>query len=103
MEDCLVVSYDNCPLDVPTLIVGRRDKNDMTMLNKFQGNEAFGIYHLLTGGATIEFNKGINEVIFQLKCIKEHLKFVSKTTDKSVDFDTQVLDGCIAEIEKWIV
>lgn len=53
--------------------------------------------------ATADWNNGMSEVIFQLQCVKEHLKFVSKTIDKSVDFDTQVLDGCIAEIEKWTV
>lgn len=41
----------------------------------------------------------INEIIFQLKCIKEHLKFISLTTDKSVDFDIQVLNGCISQLE----
>lgn len=46
-----------------------------------------------------EDNKIINEIIFQLKCIKEHLKFISRTTDKSIDFDIQVLDGCIAQLE----
>ena len=103
MEDSLIITYDSCPPDAPTLMVARKDKFDMTILNKFQDRDAFGMYHLLTGGATIEFNKGMNEVIFQLKCIKEHLKFVSKTTDNSVDFDIQVLDGCITEVEKWLV
>lgn len=103
MEDSLIITYDSCPPDVPTLIVARKDKYDMTMLNKFQDKDAFGIYHLLTGDGTIEWNKGINETIFQLKCIKEHLKFVSQTTDKSVDFDIKVLDWCISEVEKWIV
>lgn len=41
----------------------------------------------------------MEETLFQLKCIKEHLKFVSETTDKSVDFDIKVLDGCINQIK----
>lgn len=41
--------------------------------------------------------------MFQLKCIKEHLKFISQTTDKSVDFDIKVLDGCISQIETQIL
>ena len=103
MRDSLIIDYDNYSPDATTLIVARKDKYDMTILSKFQGNEAFGIYNLPTGWTTIEFNKGIHEIIFQLKCIKEHLKFVSQTTDKSVDFDMNVLDGCITEIENWLV
>lgn len=53
-EDSLVITYDNCPPDVPTLIVARKDKYDMTILNKIQGDEAFGIYHYLTGGAGLK-------------------------------------------------
>lgn len=54
MSDSLIISYDNfCP-DVPTLIVARKDGCDYTILNKFQGDEAFGIYHLLTGGAELK-------------------------------------------------
>ena len=85
-----------------TIIDNFKDEFDMTIINKYKGDEAFALYHVLTGGGTIEFNKGINEVLFQLKCIKEHLNFISKT-DMSVNFDIQVLDGCISEIEKWIV
>ena len=53
IEDSLIVTYDSCPPDVSTLIVAKKDKYDMTMLNQFQGDEAFGIYHLLTGGAEL--------------------------------------------------
>ena len=44
----------------------------------------------------------MEETLFQLKCIKEHLKFVSETTDKSVDFDIKALDGCINQIENGL-
>lgn len=44
-------------------------------------------------------NYDIDEIMFQLKCVQEHLKFISRTTDKSVDFDIQVLDGCITQLE----
>ena len=54
MEDKLLIAYDSCPPDVPTLIVARKDKHDMTMLNKIQGDEAFGIYHYLTGGEELK-------------------------------------------------
>lgn len=41
----------------------------------------------------------MKEIIFQLNCIKEHLKHISKTTDKSVDFDIDVLEGCVSQLE----
>ena len=44
MEDSLIITYDNCPPDAPTLIVARKDKYDMTMLKIVHGDEAFGIY-----------------------------------------------------------
>lgn len=59
MEDSLIITYDNCPPDVPTLIVARKDKYDMTMLKKIQGNEAFGIYCYLTGGAELKSARDI--------------------------------------------
>ena len=42
----------------------------------------------------------MEEVIFQLKCVKEHLDFISQNEDKSVDFDIQVLDACISQLEE---
>lgn len=59
MNDSLIISYDNCPPDFSTLIVARKDKYDMTILNKFQGDEAFGIYHYLTGGAELKSARDI--------------------------------------------
>lgn len=53
MEDRLIIAYDNCPLDVPVLMVARSSKCDMTILNEFQGDMATGVYHLLTGGAEL--------------------------------------------------
>lgn len=53
MEDSLIISYDNCPPDVPTLIVAKKFGRDLAMLNKIQGDAAFGIYHYLTGGANL--------------------------------------------------
>lgn len=54
MEDRLSIAYDNCPPDVPTLMVARRGKYDMTVLRKIQGDEAFGVYHYLTNGADLK-------------------------------------------------
>lgn len=54
MEDRLIIAYDNCPPDVPTLMVARADKYDMTILKKIQGDEAFGIYCYLTDGAELK-------------------------------------------------
>ena len=41
----------------------------------------------------------MDEIIFQLKCIKEHLNFI-KPEYNSVDFDISVLEGCITQLER---
>ena len=99
MEDCLIVSYDSCPPDVPTLMVAQEENKRVRVLNTIQGDNAFAIYHLLVGNGIIKEKEMFKEIIFQLKCIKEHLKFVSQTTDKSVDFDVKLLDGLISQLE----
>lgn len=47
MEDELIVTYDYCPPDVPTLIVARKDKFDITILNKIQGDKAKELHDYL--------------------------------------------------------
>ena len=42
----------------------------------------------------------LKDISFQLKCIKEHLNFVKKECT-SVEFDVEVLDGCISILEKY--
>ena len=42
----------------------------------------------------------LNDMLFQLKCIKEHLNFIKKESP-SVEFDIEVLDGCIFILEKY--
>ena len=96
--DCLLVGY-NYSAGEPILTVGRNESENFRILNTIRGDAAFGIYEYLKGNAFIRHNEKTNEIVFQLKCIKEHLKFVSQTTDKSVDFDIQVLDGCISQLE----
>ena len=59
MNDSLIIVYDSCPPDVPTLIVARKDKIDMTMLNKIQGDSAFRVYNYLTGGSELINEKDI--------------------------------------------
>ena len=58
MEDSLIITYDNCSPDVPTLIIARKDKYDMTILKKIQGDEAFGMYYYLTGYAELKEKQG---------------------------------------------
>lgn len=72
MGDRLIIAYDNCTPDVTTLTVARADKYDMTILNKIQGDAAFGIYHYLTGGA-------------ELKSVKEIPKKVVRDGDDESD------------------
>lgn len=53
MQHSLILTYDNSSKDVPTLCVAQKEGNRIRVLNTIQGNEAFGVYHYLTGGATI--------------------------------------------------
>ena len=101
IKDCLMVGYDQSVDDITTLTVARGNHGEVKVLNTIRGDKAFGIYQYLIGNVTIKNNKEIDEIIFQLKCIKEHLKYISKTTDKSVDFDIEVLEkACISRLEK---
>lgn len=52
-EDGLIVTYDVCASDTPTLCVGRKDGNQVKIINTIQGDQAVGAYHLLTGGADL--------------------------------------------------
>lgn len=101
-EDCLLVSYDNSS-DTSVLTVSRDENGRIRVLNTMQGDSAFGIYCLLTGYAIMKNKEVFNDIMFQLKCIKEHLKFVSKTTDDSVGFDIEVLNTCISQLETQII
>lgn len=40
----------------------------------------------------------MKEIIFQLKCVREHLKWI-KTEYNPVDFDINVLTTCISQLE----
>lgn len=50
-EDNLIVTYDCCSPDAPTLCIARKEGNKVRILNTIQGEEAFGMYHYLTGDA----------------------------------------------------
>ena len=54
MEDRLIITYDNCSPDISTLMVGRVDRHDITILRQIQGDEAFGVYHYLTDGMELK-------------------------------------------------
>lgn len=101
-EDCLMVTYDNSS-DTSILTVSREENGRTRVLNTLKGDSAFGIYYLLTNYATIKNNEIFNDIVFQLKCVKEHLKFVSNTTDDSVNFDIEVLNTCISQLETEII
>lgn len=59
MEDRLIVTYDSCPPDVATLMIFRNNKDYVDVLKSIHGDEAFGIYHYLTGGAELKNVKDI--------------------------------------------
>lgn len=48
-EDCLIVSFDwNFNKDIATLMVARRDGDNIKILNSFIGDEAIDLYYKLT-------------------------------------------------------
>ena len=53
-EDCLVVTYDCCSSDVPTLCVVRKEGDKVRVLNTIQGDQALYGYAWLTGLATLK-------------------------------------------------
>lgn len=52
-HDYLTVTYDCCSPDAPTLCVTRQNRDKVKILNVIHGDQAFGVYHYLTGGATV--------------------------------------------------
>lgn len=42
---------------------------------------------------------GLEEIIYQLKCVKNHLDFLS-TEYIPIDFDAKVLEVCVSQLEK---
>lgn len=62
MNDCLIITYDLNSDDRPTLLVARQEGKRTRVLNVIHGDQAFGVYHYLTGGAnTTDYN--LTEVI----------------------------------------
>ena len=59
MGDCLIVTYDCCLPDAPTLCVARKKGNDFVIFKTLYDDEAFGMYHYLTGGTEI---KNVKEI-----------------------------------------
>jgi len=54
MEDCLIITYDCCPPDAPTLCIARKEGDKVRVLNTIQGDEALYGYAWLTGFATLK-------------------------------------------------
>lgn len=53
-QDILIANYDCSSSDVPTLCIARNERNRINVLKMIQGDEAFGVYHYLTGGADLK-------------------------------------------------
>ena len=53
MEDSLIVTYDYCSPDVPTLCIARQKGGEVEVINIIQGEAAFGIYAYLMGYAQL--------------------------------------------------
>lgn len=54
MEDDLIVTYDCCSHDAPTLCIARKEKDRVRVLNTIHGDEALAGYAWLTGFATLK-------------------------------------------------
>lgn len=50
-DNCLIVTYDCCPPDVPTLCIAKKDGDKVKVLNTIQGDVAFRMYEYLKGNA----------------------------------------------------
>ena len=74
MNDTLHVFYDNCPPDAPTLCVAKEADKGFVVLNKIQGDEAFGIYHYLTVGAELKSAREIPMQHHHSKVLEIHDK-----------------------------
>ena len=63
MEDYLMVTYDYCSSDAPTLCIARKEKGSVRVLNTIRGDEAVFGYAWLIGLATLknEQNKRKND------------------------------------------
>lgn len=46
--DTILVSFDYTHGDIPVLIVGRKDKGEIDIINAFKGDEAKELYQKLT-------------------------------------------------------
>ena len=68
-DDCLIVTYDYCYPDVPTLCIAREEKDKVMVLNTIQGDEALAGYAWLTGFATLkERSKSKKKRKYYRKC-----------------------------------
>lgn len=47
-SDVLLVSFDHTHGDIPVLVVGRKDKGGLDIINAFKGEEAKELYQKLT-------------------------------------------------------
>lgn len=47
-SDTILVSFDYTHGDIPVLIVGRKDKGEIDIINAFKGDEAKELYQKLT-------------------------------------------------------
>lgn len=64
-EDCLIATYDCYLNDATTLCVARKEGSKVKVLKQIQGDEAFGIYHYLTGGADLKNTRDIPQIVIR--------------------------------------
>lgn len=60
-SNCLIVTYDCCSPDIPTLCVAKKDGDKVKVLNTIQGDAAFGVYEYLKGNADMINKRDIPE------------------------------------------
>ncbi len=111
-DDCLIVTYDYCHSDVPTLCIAREEKDKVMVLNTIQGDQAFGMYYYLTGYAELK-EKEIETNADKIRSMSDEelaeLLAEAKYNNKEIDMGEvchkgMCLDGetCAGCMLKWL-
>ena len=72
MEDCLVITYDYDSYDIATLCVGRKEENELRVINTIQGYAAANMYDHLTRGMGSIFDKSAKKPIGDLHSVPHY-------------------------------
>lgn len=111
-SNSLIVTYDCCPPDAPTLCIARKEKEKVRVLNTIQGDQAFGMYCYLTSYAELK-EKEIETNADKIRSMNDEelaeLLAESKYNNKELNMDEichkgMCLNGetCASCMLKWL-